>query len=420
MRVAFYFSNDRLGVWGWEDFVRGRVPASGTDGQFLGLVHRMAGRSDMEAIGLFGARFPLDAPGGSQLVSDLSGAVQVAKDMACDCIVFNNRGVAESLSGLAQCHEVGLPAIVWDQNGPFPDTRDAFYSAQALKRLVVVSHSQADTLRGHPLFAKTVVIYNSLLFESGHESRDALRGERVCFVGATIAQKGFHHLARAWPEVRCSRPEAELVILGSAQLYDRERALGPLGLGDPQFERDRIIPYWGDSREGLDAQGIKIQGLVAPALMGEILRDCAVAVVNPCCRDGSYETFCVSAIEAQAAGCPAVGGRRLGLRETVRHGETGILIRRESDLAGAIIGLLCAPEKAAAMGASGARWVREAFSTERADAKWMALFRDVIEGRPNRPPRFQWRLATPGSMAREMMRLGRLARTRVRMPFGVR
>lgn len=407
MRVAFYFDNRHLGHWAWDAFVRGQVPTSGTDGQFLHLLHRMVGRDDVDAVPLFCGHLPDGAPAGAREVGELPDGVQIAKEFGCDLILFNNRGCDESLRGLARCDEVGLPAIVWDQNGPFPEVRDAFYSARALKRLVVVSQSQANTLRGRPLFDKVAVIWNSLLFDMGGNAGFEDRGDRVCFLGATVSEKGFHHLVKSWPEVRRTRPSAELIIMGSSRLYARGRAVGPLGLGNPEFERDHIVPYWGDSEVSLERLGVHLMGLLPPSGVRDVLKRCAIAVVNPCVRNGSYETFCVSAIEAQAAGCAVVGGRRLGLRETVRHGETGILIRREKDLAPTIIGLLGDPARARVMGVTGSRWVRETFSTTEADARWVGVFADVVTGRPNQAPPLNWRLIGLRSIVRICLSLDR-------------
>ncbi len=421
MKVAFYFSNAHLGWWRWPDLIDGGLAASGTDSQFLHLLHRMSVRDDAMALAFFSGEQPGRAPPGSSAVKGLAEAAGAAVERGAQVIVFNNRDRDETVGGLEKCRSVGLSAIVWDHNGPCPTCREALARQPALSRLVVVSHSHADALRADALFDKVAVIYNAQLYGNGAGPGSlAMLPMRVCFLGATIPEKGFHHLVRAWGCVRKACPGAELTVIGSSKLYSCDRQTGPLGLGDPAFEREEIQPHWGRGASDLERLGIRLAGLLSPIGVMETLQTCRVAVVNPSARNGSFETFCVSAIEAQAAGCPVVGGRRLGLRETVRHGETGILIQREEDLAGAIIGLLRAPDKAAAMGAAGARWVGETFSTEKADAKWMALFRDVIEGRPNRPPCFQWRLATPGSIARQLVRWGRLVVRTGWRPFGLR
>lgn len=406
MTIAFYFSGGHLGRWNWRDFLAGQMPASGTDAQFLHLLARMLDRPDIEIVPMFSGSMPGDGPPGAVAIPGLVAASTVAKDRGADAIVFNNRDRDESMAGVTRCSELDLPVIVWDQNGPAPDMRCFFSHMDIVRRIVCVSQSHADTFRDHPIFEKIAAIHNALTFDAGtgDVSFDS-RASRVCFLGATIAQKGFHHLVRAWPEVRAACPSAELLVIGSSRLYDVGRETGPLGLSNPAFERDFVAPCWGTSPDDLARLGIRLAGLLPPVQVASALRGCLIAVVNPCARNGSYETFCVSAIEAQASGCAVIGGRRLGLRETVRHGKTGILIRREKHLARAIIGLIRDLTRTRQMGEAGARWVLETFSTARTDDLWFELFRDVIIGTPNRPLGMRWRLATLRSTIREFIRL---------------
>ncbi len=65
-------------------------------------------------------------------------------------------------------------------------------------------------------------------------------------------------------------------------------------------------------------------------------------------------------LEASATGVPVVAGDSGGAPETVRDGETGIVVdgRDRAAVAGAIADLLDDPERAAAMGAAGREWTR--------------------------------------------------------------
>src|SRR5205085_5830421 len=87
--------------------------------------------------------------------------------------------------------------------------------------------------------------------------------------------------------------------------------------------------------------GIHLHGAIARAELLARLRFMRVAVVNPNLT-GSTETFCLSAVEAQACGVPVVGAAAQGLLETVADGRSGLLIRRQSprELADAIVRLL--------------------------------------------------------------------------------
>jgi glycosyltransferase involved in cell wall biosynthesis len=112
----------------------------------------------------------------------------------------------------------------------------------------------------------------------------------------------------------------------------------------------------------------------------------------------------VSAIEAQAAGCVVVGGRRIGLRETVLDGVTGTLISSENQLAPAVIRLLNDPEAMRRMGQKGKEWVHRQFPTSKADAEWIRLFKEVLAEMPVTTIPFSIRRATPKDYARAMVR----------------
>ena len=64
-------------------------------------------------------------------------------------------------------------------------------------------------------------------------------------------------------------------------------------------------------------------------------------------------------LEASATGVPVVAGASGGAPETVRDGETGRVVdgRDVGAIAAAVGDLLADPDRAAAMGAAGRRWV---------------------------------------------------------------
>jgi hypothetical protein len=413
LRVAFYFDNSRLGKWSWTDFLGGRVAMSGTDSQILHLLSRMNRQSDVEAIGFFQDDLPDMAPKNLERVSRIEEAVSVAKTEGAKILVLNRTNNKETLQRVVSASEsVNLPIVLWDQNGPSPEVRDLLASVGVVRRIVCVSKSQADCVRHHQVFNKTVVIYNSLLtWDEEHplnETNRSSRFNKVCFLGATIPQKGFHLVARAWPEIKSSVPSAILTIIGSNRLYDRRQEVGPLGLASPEFEETYICPFFGHSLEEAQERGVEVRALMCPIEIRRILRQQQVVIVNPCvARGGSFETFCVSAIEAQAEGCVVVGGRRIGLRETVLDGLTGTLIDSEDQLAPAVARLLIDSELASCMGQRGRDWVQSQFPARKANSEWIRLFGGVLGGVPVRTVPFSVRRATLKDYGRAMVRFYR-------------
>lgn len=92
------------------------------------------------------------------------------------------------------------------------------------------------------------------------------------------------------------------------------------------------------------------------------------------------ESFCVCALEAAAMELPVVATDVGGLRETVVHERTGLLVEPEDPpvFGDAILALLKDPERRRSMGVEGRRRVIEHFDWQRCVDGWLRLF----EGMP--------------------------------------
>jgi glycosyltransferase involved in cell wall biosynthesis len=82
------------------------------------------------------------------------------------------------------------------------------------------------------------------------------------------------------------------------------------------------------------------------------------------------EPFGFVPLESMACGTPVVGVREAGVRESVVHGVTGLLVEREpAELARAVEALLTDPNRAADMGRCGRACVQEHWTWERTPAR---------------------------------------------------
>jgi glycosyltransferase involved in cell wall biosynthesis len=403
MKIGIHFNSRHLGNWSWQSVVARQLPVSGTDALSLFLAQRL-GASGID-VRLYSAHIgegPSPCP--QSIAASLQAAVGLAREDGCDLLIFNSTGGEETIAGLEACRRVHQSCVVVDHNGPSPAIGDALAACPQVLRVVCVSRSQADCIRDQRVFAKVEVIGNPLL-ASPAPSLDPREDFSVAFLGSLTPSKGFHHLAAAWPSVRGALPDARLYVIGSARLYERSQRLGPLGIAEESFERASIMPHLGESTQEAASRGVTFLGLLSPAEVEARLRRVLVCVVNPNCRT-SHETFCVSAIEASACGAAVIGARYGGLTETVVHGQTGVLIRAERQLAGSVIELLREPARTRQLGQHGRDYVGRSYSPDRIIDEWRGLLARSIAGAQAIPPPFRLD-STLRAYVREGVRLAR-------------
>lgn len=161
----------------------------------------------------------------------------------------------------------------------------------------------------------------------------------VC-LSRLVPRKGQDMLIRALPAIRQRVADAVLVIVGGG-------------------------PY----REALHALvhdcGVEEHVLFTDAVPGEELpahHAMADVFAMPCRTRGAgldVEGLGIVYLEASSTGVPVVAGRSGGAPESVRDGETGLVVdgRDVAAIATAVGDLLADPDRAAAMGAAGRQWI---------------------------------------------------------------
>jgi colanic acid/amylovoran biosynthesis glycosyltransferase len=149
-----------------------------------------------------------------------------------------------------------------------------------------------------------------------------------------------------------------------------------VGDGSEREEIERV------AREG---HGVKVDvvGWVNPSEIPGRIASCAV-VVCPSVElpSGMAEGLGLVSLEAQAVGRPVVAFATGGLSETVRDGETGLLVPsgQWTKLADVVASLLADGARRDAMGAAGHRWIKEAWDIRRQNAELLALLETRFGG----------------------------------------
>lgn len=183
------------------------------------------------------------------------------------------------------------------------------------------------------------------------------RADRPTFlyVGRLKRYKGIGHALRALARARQRRPELVMLVAGSGDYRSALETLSAeLGLGD----------------------AVRFLGFVSEGEKVRLLRS-AWANVFPSPKEG----WGITVIEAAACGTPSLASDRPGLRDSVRHGETGFLVPHGdvAALAARMLELADSPELVERLGAR-ARAFAETLTWDRAAAETADHLRDIIDG----------------------------------------
>jgi glycosyltransferase involved in cell wall biosynthesis len=204
-------------------------------------------------------------------------------------------GLVPHLFGGTAFQELAAPlaAAVWLAERPLP----WFYRGQAFE---AISESTRDDLVARGVSRESIrVIFPGI--DAGHYTPDpSVRAERPVFayLGRLKKYKGVDLVIRAF--AACEIPEATLEVAGAGEFRDDlERLAGTLGVGD----RVRFLG--------------RIDETTKIALLR---RAWATLFASP------KEGWGITNLEAAASGTPVIASNSPGIRESVRHGETGFLV----------------------------------------------------------------------------------------------
>lgn len=193
---------------------------------------------------------------------------------------------------------------------------------------------------------------------SATRARYAFPEEKIVFfIGRLVAEKGAEILVRSAPQILAQLPNVRILIAG------RGPEFGHL----EQLIRDLHLQTH-----------VTMVGFISDEERNKIFRvaDCAVF-------PSLYEPFGIVALEAMAAHVPVVVSEVGGLREVVRHAETGITIypNNPDSCAWGILHTLTHPEWAAMRVENAYRQVLEVFNWQTIAAQTAAVMERIINER---------------------------------------
>ena len=163
-----------------------------------------------------------------------------------------------------------------------------------------------------------------------------------------------HHAVLAFKRVAHEMPDAKLIIAGDGELKPELRCL--------------------IKKLGLEER-VEVRGRVSEVEKLRLLQESWVLV-----QTSRKEGFGLTVLEANACGTPAVGYDVPGLRDSIRHGETGILVPSGDveALAEAVATLLTDDGFREKLSKNALEWSRQ-FSWDRSAEEFKELLKGVID-----------------------------------------
>jgi glycosyltransferase involved in cell wall biosynthesis len=192
----------------------------------------------------------------------------------------------------------------------------------------------------------------------GFRSMYALPEEQIVFgVGRMVYEKGAGVLIEAVPHVLAQVPTAKFVVAGRGPLVgELRRRAWELGVGEK----------------------VLFAGYVPDRDRNQLYRLAACAVFP-----SLYEPFGMVALEAMAARCPVVASEIGGLKEVVKHAETGVTVYPDSpqSLAWGIVQTLSDRERARRLAENAYRMVADLYNWERIVRLTVEMYQRVLDER---------------------------------------
>lgn len=251
---------------------------------------------------------------------------------------------------------------------PSPSILRRLNSSPIIVRVIAVEHETSEILRDHQIIRKMSVVRNGIsMVPYLNIEQSQKNGQEIVYLGSLVPQKGFERLAKCWPKVLLKFPNARLHVIGSGLLYDRSKLMGKWGVASEDFER-KVIRKYLSSEDGSVHPSILFHGSMGREKV-EIFKKCIVGVANP---TGQTETFCISAVEMQAAGLPVIAGANIAFHDNI-VGESGVLVTSDSEFLNALINVLSDKTRLLRMSKAAKAYAKARYDFKTIAAEWASL-----------------------------------------------
>ncbi len=403
-RVGFYFDASHLKNFSIDKYESGLLGISGTDSSLLRVVKMLSKRNQFEVF-FFGKN--LDEFEGVNFVKvkSFEEAIYLAKEKLNSLLVFNLKKTEEIIKGISISEKINFNLVAWAQNPIESNFLNQLDKSKAILKIIFVEAYELNHIRHKKAFYKGVVIPNGIEKEI-YTNKEIILPDNlnVFYLGALTPSKGFHYIARAWPEVLKKVPNARLLIIGSGKLYNNHAKLGSLGIADEEYEK-LFTPYIGKNADELEKNNVSCLGLLNRNEIIEVIYNSKVGCMNPS-TVGSLESCSVTSLEIQLCGVPVIAGKAGGNLNTIINNKTGILIRNQNkELPEAIVKLLSEDTLNLKMRIAAREYILKKYEIEVVVNQWSEFLNKLIKGDKFPLPGIPHELFGARLFAKEVIRL---------------
>lgn len=336
-KVAFYFDNSHISQVDCRDIESGNPGIGGTEYLFL-LISTLLTKSnnDIDITVFNTSKGCVPECLEVQIFNSINDAYVYADSNDYDYFVFRPQFGESFEKELKSSYFHGKTKLIpWCHNFLTYKQLSLYSKSDMIARIICVGREQMDLYMDLPAYKKSDYIYNC--FDIDEDTIAAVRNnsfsERkniVTYIGSIVPAKGFHILAKAWPEIEKSVPDAQLYVIGSGQLYDRDAVMGSFNIAENTYE-SMFMRYLTNGEKIKD--NVHFMGIMGKEKESILLKT-KVGVPNP---SGNTETFGLTALEFQSNGAKVITKKCTGYMDTVFNGN---LYSDEKNIAKLIINAL--------------------------------------------------------------------------------
>lgn len=329
MKVAFFVHNSNLPDIDYSNIISANPGIGGSEYEFLLVPYLLQERDnniEPHVLVNFSGIFPHK---NVIHLKELEDACQYCVDNGISEIVID---IKHYVDDTVAKFNGKLKAIIWAHNNVPYKLLNKVIDRPYIGKIVNCGREELELYRDHKATLKSTYVYNIFPFKEKkyYEGLIKLDGNHnVVYMGSLVPVKGFHVLARNWKKVLAKVPDAQLYIIGTGKLYDRNAILGKFGFAQKDYE-DYFMKYL------VDSDGNLLPSVHFLGLLGEekykILGSCKVAVPNP---TGLSECLPITTIEMQLMGCNITTILHPAYLDTVFN--TDYLYKKEAQLSQYIV-----------------------------------------------------------------------------------